>query len=71
MKARQASAAPTRKLTAATLAAALVEVARVTTENIAPDWADASMWHTLLPVVVFLCGYLVKDNANIPEDGES
>ena len=67
-RARQTSSAPTRKLTAATLGAAFVDVARVTTENLAPDWADATMWHALLPVVVFLCGYVVKDNANIPED---
>lgn len=68
MKARQTSAAPTRKLTAATLGAALVAVARLTTQNLAPEWSSEEVWSAALPVVVFACGYVVRDNANIPED---
>lgn len=67
-RARQSSSAPTRKLTAATLGAALIAAARVATENLAPDWSDAALWEALYPVVVFACGYIVKDNPNIAED---
>ena len=55
---------PTNKLTAATIAAALVSVSGVFVRNIWPSWYDAETWATLLPIVVFAVGYLVKDEPN-------
>lgn len=69
-RALQTSSAPTRKLTAATLAAAIITIARVATENLAPEWSDMAMWDALLPITVFACGYIVKDNPNIQEESQ-
>jgi len=61
----QPTTRPTNKLTAATLGSALVAVAAVITDNLAPSWSDPKMWAAITPVVVFACGYLVKDKPNV------
>lgn len=60
----QPTAMPTRKLTAAVVGAAIVEVTRVFLENTFPGWADPAMWVALSPLVIFACGWFVKDRAN-------
>lgn len=63
---KQPTAAPTNKLTAATIGAALVAVGKAVAENYAPGWSDPDLWLNLSPIVVFLCGYfLVKDKPNV------
>lgn len=61
----QTSANPTRKLSAAVIGIAVVEVARTALSNFAPEWGDQAMWTALSPVVVFACGWFVKDDPNI------
>ena len=60
----QPSIRPTNKLTAATIAAAVVSVFGVFVRNVWPPWYDAETWATLLPIAVFAVGYLVKDEPN-------
>lgn len=60
----QKSALPTRKLSAATIGAALVAVSGLVVRNLAPDWYDPDVWLALTPIVVFALGYLVRDEAN-------
>lgn len=62
---KQPSANPTNKLTAATLAAALVSVSGLIVRNVAPGWYDADVWLTMTPIVVFALGYIVKDKPNV------
>jgi hypothetical protein len=61
----QPSANPTRKLSAAVIGIAIVEVARTALTNFAPEWSEPSMWTALSPVIVFACGWFVKDEPNI------
>lgn len=61
---KQASINPTRKLSAAVLATAMLELARVVTIHFLPDFSDPNLWAALTPVVVFGVGYLVHDEAN-------
>lgn len=65
MKVSQPTLNPTRKLSAATIALALVELAWVLLVNFAPSYADPNLKAALTPVVVFLVGYVVKDDANV------
>ncbi|MGX7873680.1 hypothetical protein ACVDG5_013755 [Mesorhizobium sp. ORM6] len=60
----QPSIRPTNKLTAATIAAAVVSVFGVFVRNVWPSWYDAETWATLLPIAVFAVGYLIKDEPN-------
>lgn len=55
---------PTRKLTAATVGAALVSVAGLVLRNLAPDWYDAEVMMAVTPIVVFGLGYLIRDLPN-------
>ncbi len=69
----QATPNPTRKLTAAVIGVAVCEVARTALSNFAPGWSDPAMWTALSPVIVFACGWFVKDEANMVvnvEDGQ-
>lgn len=54
---------PTRKLSAAVVAVAVMEVLWVILNNLAPTWADPSLKAALTPVIVFIAGYLIKDEA--------
>lgn len=56
---------PTNKLTAATIGIAVVEVLRVALQNFAPEWSDPTMWTALSPVIVFACGWFIKDAPNV------
>lgn len=62
---KQTTINPTAKLNAATVAAAAVSVTGLLLRNIAPEWYDPDVMSAMLPLVVFLAGYLVKDDANI------
>lgn len=65
MKVNQPSANPTRKLSAATIALAVVELAWVLLINFAPSFADPNLKAAVTPLVVFLVGYMVKDAPNV------
>ena len=60
----QPTANPTRKLTAATLASAIVSVSGLIVRNISPDWYDDAVWAAMTPIVIFAVGYFVKDLPN-------
>lgn len=61
----QPSLNPTNKLTAATIAAAVVSVSGLLVRNLAPEWYDAEVWAALLPIVIFAAGWVVKDKPNV------
>lgn len=61
----QPSANPTNKLTAAVVAAAVVSLARAISSHFWPEFADQSLWDALLPIAVYLSGYLIKDSPNV------
>lgn len=65
MKVSQPTKFPTRKLSAATIALAIVELAWVLLVNFAPSYADPNLKAAITPVVVFLVGYMVKDEPNV------
>ena len=68
-RALQTSSAPTRKLTAAGLATLILAVARMSIDNLAPEWSEPAVWEALYyPLVAVLAGWFVKDNPNIAED---
>lgn len=62
----QPSLNPTNKLTAAVVGVAITEVARTLLANLAPGWSDPAMWTALSPIIVFACGWFVKDAPNVP-----
>ena len=61
----QPSSQPTNKLTAATLAAAIIPAWGLIMRNLAPDWYDPELMLAMTPIVVYLCGYLIKDEPNV------
>jgi hypothetical protein len=61
----QASANPTNKLTAATLATAVIPVVGLLLRNLAPQWYDPEVMMALMPVMTFVFGWFVKDAPNI------
>jgi hypothetical protein len=61
----QASANPTNKLSAATVAAAFMAVVGLALRNLAPQWYDEQVLLALLPVVVYASGWIVRDKPNI------
>ncbi len=56
---------PTNKLTAASIAALTVSVASLVVRNLVPDWYDEAVFTALMPVTVFIAGYIVKDKPNV------
>jgi predicted regulator of Ras-like GTPase activity (Roadblock/LC7/MglB family) len=60
----QPSINPTRKLTAATIAAAVVSVSGLIVRNTFPTWYDDEVWSAMTPIVIFAVGYFVKDLPN-------
>ena len=61
----QPSINPTRKLTAATLASAVISVVGLVLRNLAPEWYDPAVLLAVTPVVAFAFGWFVKDNPNV------
>lgn len=62
----QPTNAPSRKLSAAILAGALVALARWAV----PALNDDALWIGLTPLVIWAVGYLVRDKDNTPEPKE-
>lgn len=62
----QPNANPTRKLTAATVAAALVSFSGLIVRNLAPEWYDAEVWAAATPLVIFAAGWFISDRPNVP-----
>jgi hypothetical protein len=54
---------PSRKLSAAVVSVAVLEVLWVALNNLAPSWADPTLKAALTPVMVFIAGYLIRDEA--------
>lgn len=54
---------PTRKLTSATVAVALLAVLKVGAEWVFPGRFDPGFWIGIDPIVVFFAGFVVKDEA--------
>jgi hypothetical protein len=61
MKVSQPSSMPTRKLSAAVVASALIALARWAV----PALDDDALWIGLTPLIVLGVGYFVRDNANV------
>lgn len=61
----QPSSQPTNKLTAATLAAAIVPAVGLFIRNLFPEWYDPEVIVGMTPIFVFLFGYFVKDEPNV------
>ena len=55
---------PTRKLAAATIAAAAVSISGLVVRNLWPTWYDPEVWAAMTPIVIFAVGYFVKDMPN-------
>lgn len=56
---------PTNKLTAATIAAALVSFSGLVVRNLAPTWYDEAVWASLTPLLIFVVGWFVPDQPNV------
>lgn len=56
---------PTNKLTAATLAAAVMSISGLIVRNLAPEWYDVDVWTNALPIVIFAVGWFVPDKPNV------
>jgi hypothetical protein len=56
---------PTRKLTAAVVATAVMETLRIVTTQVWPDVFDQAFWSAMLPVAVFAAGWFIKDEPNV------
>ena len=56
---------PTRKLTAAVVATAIMETLRVLANQLLPDVFDPAFWVALAPIAVFAVGWFVKDEPNV------
>lgn len=65
IKVNQPSINPTRKLTAAVIATAVMEIARVLSQQLFPGVFDLAFWSAMAPIVVFAVGYFVRDDANV------
>ena len=65
MKVSQPTLKPTNKLSAAAIAAAVIELAWVIVSNFWPQYADPNLKAALTPLVVFAVAYFVKDEANV------
>lgn len=61
----QPTSNPTNKLSAVTVAVIVIEVAWVIIQNVWPTWASYELKAALMPLVVFLVGYQVKDAPNV------
>ncbi len=64
MNVNQPSARPTNKLTAATIGALTVSLVDLGVRNLASDWHDPNVTAALLPIVVGVLGYVIKDAPN-------
>lgn len=62
----QPSANPTNKLTAATVAAAVVSFSGLVVRNLWPTWYDAEVWAAMMPLAVFAAGWFIRDRPNVP-----
>ncbi|MBK1625381.1 hypothetical protein [Afifella marina] len=56
---------PTNKLTAATFAASLANLAQLLVARHFPEFADPEIWAPLAPALALIVGYFVKDRANV------
>jgi hypothetical protein len=61
----QPSPNPTRKLSAAVVATAIVALGQVIGDLFWPGTLDDKFWVAMFPVAAYLAGYFVKDDANV------
>lgn len=62
---KQPTLTPTRKLTAAVIATAVMETARIVSNQVFPGVFDPAFWSAMAPVTVFAVGYFVQDEPNV------
>lgn len=56
---------PTNKLSAATVASAVVSVMGLVLKTKFPEWYDPEVLMAITPLIAFAAGYMVKDRANV------
>jgi hypothetical protein len=61
----QPSINPTRKLSAAVIATAVLELLRVGLGHFLPGTFDPAFWAAMSPVFIFAVGWFVKDEPNV------
>ncbi len=61
----QASVNPTRKLSASTITSALMGVSGLIVMNLWPSWFSATVWLAMTPLVQYVVGFVVADDANV------
>lgn len=61
----QGSINPTRKLSAAVIATAVLELLRVALGHFLPGTFDPAFWAAMSPVFIFGVGWFVKDEPNV------
>lgn len=61
----QLSANPTNKLSAATIASAIVALANAIVSKYWPEYADPTIWAAIYPLAGFIAGYMTRDKANV------
>lgn len=62
----QPSVKPTNKLTAAVVASAVTETARVVLDIFYPNTFDGPFWVAISPLVLFGVAWFIKDEDNTP-----
>lgn len=63
---KQAGKLPTRKLSAATVTAAVMAFAGLILKNFAPGWYDPEAMLAFTPIAALMIGYFVRDQDNTP-----
>lgn len=62
---KQPSVNPTNKLSAATVAAAVVSTTGLILRNVFPEWYDPEVMTAILPIAVWAAGFLTPDEPNV------
>lgn len=65
----QPSYNPTNKLSAATIASALVALAQAVVDKFWPEFSDPQIWAALYPISALLAGWFTSDRPNVESTG--
>ena len=71
MGVKQPTINPTNKLTAAMVGSAAISIIGLILKNLFPEWYDPQVLLNATPLVVFACGWFIKDNPNVVIDVSS
>lgn len=61
----QPSLNPTNKLSAATIATALVALAQAVVDKFWPEFSDPQIWAALYPIAALVAGWFTSDKPNV------